>query len=228
MNATPLAGPVSATLEADLRTWVRRQGVVVWLDQSGHYTTFVDHLKLAHDAGTLPYAVRAFRGSHLDLMLALDGLAAGTEKVPLVIHLPGFNEESVRATPLFEVYAAGVRYRKALDTLVTEAAAGRVRPDQIASFKAQPDMSLAGADAWLSALLDAAEGRLGAQLRAMKPTAVFDDLLTGGSIANRVGHLDDEEAIWERLAVWIGLPSSWRDTTLPPSRWKSTNSSASC
>ena len=113
------------------------------------------------------------------LMMALEGIAGGTEKVPLVIHLPGFNEETVRNTPLFELYAAGVRYRKALDTLVTEAAAGRVRPDQIDSFKAQPDMTLAGADAWLGALLDNAEGGLAAQLRAMKPAAVFDDLLTG-------------------------------------------------
>jgi hypothetical protein len=213
-----LGGPVSAALEADLRTWVRRQGVVVWLDQGGHYTDFVDRLKVARAAGTLPYEVRAFRGSHLALMMALDGVAAGTEKVPLVIHLPGFTEETVRTSPMFEIYAAGVRYRKALDTLVTEAAVGRVRPDQILSFKAQPEMTLAGADAWLSALLNDVEGGIAAQLRAMKPTAVFDDLLTGGFVATRVGHLEDEEALWERLAAWIGLPGSWRDTTLPPSR----------
>ncbi|MCA9694416.1 MAG: PglZ domain-containing protein, partial [Myxococcales bacterium] len=149
---------------------------------------------------------------------ALDGLAAGTEKVPLVLHLPGFTEETVRDTPHFELYAAGVRYRKALDTLVTDAAAGRVRPDQLASFKAQPDLTLEGADAWLSALLDDAEGGLSAQLRAMKPSAVFDDLLAGGFVAQRIGLPEDEDALWERLAVWVGLPSSWRDTTLPPSR----------
>ncbi|USQ82558.1 BREX-6 system phosphatase PglZ [Streptomyces phaeoluteigriseus] len=209
---------MSESLEADLRSWVRRQGVVVWLDQAGHYGGFVDRLQVLCDAGALPYEVRAFRGSHLALMMALDGAAAGTERVPLVIHLPGFTEETVRQTPLFELYAAGVRYRKALDTLVTEAAAGRVRPDQIASFKAQPDMTLAGADAWLSALLDDAEEGIGAQLQAMKPTAVFDDLLTGGCLAGRIGKLDDEDALWERFGVWVGLPGFWRDTTLPPSR----------
>lgn len=213
-----LGGPVSAALEADLRSWVRRQGVVVWLDQGGHYTGFVDRLKAAREAGALPYDVRAFRGSHLALMMALEGIAGGTEKVPLVIHLPGFNEETVRNTPLFELYAAGVRYRKALDTLVTEAAAGRVRPDQIDSFRAQPDMTLAGADAWLGALLDNAEGGLAAQLRAMNPTAVFDDLLTGGFVAGHISQLDDEDMLWERLAAWTGLPASWRDTALPPSR----------
>lgn len=213
-----LGGPVSVVLEADLRAWVRRQGVVVWLDQGGHYSDFVDRLTVARAAGTLPYEVRAFRGSHLALMMALDGVAAGSEKVPLVIHFPGFTEETIRTTPFFEVYAAGVRYRKGLDTLVTEAAAGRVRPDQIALFKEQSDMTLAGADAWLSALLNNVEGRLSAQLRAMKPTAVIDDLLTGGFVATRVGQLEDEEALWERLTAWLGLPSSWRNTTLPHSR----------
>jgi hypothetical protein len=209
---------VSAILEADLRSWVRRRGVVVWLDQAGQYGEFVDRLQTLRNAGTLPYEVHAFRGSHLALMMALDGVAAGTEKVPLVIHLPGFTEETVRQTPLFELYAAGVRYRKALDTLITEAAAGRVRPDQIASFKAQQDMTLAGADAWLSALLDDTEGGFPAQLRAMKPTEVFDDLLTAGFVAGRVGRLDDEDSLWERLSAWVGLPGYWRDTTLPPSR----------
>ena len=217
-----LGGPVSAALEADLRAWVRRHGIVVWLDLDDHYTDFVDHLQAARDEGALPYEVRAFRGSHLALMMRLEGVAGGTEKVPLVIHLPGFNEETVRNTPLFELYAAGVRYRKALDTLVTEAAAGRVRPDQIASFKTQPDMTLAGADAWLSAHLNDAEGGIAAQLRAMEPTAVFDDLLTGGFVAGRVaqplGQPGDEDALWERLAAWTGLPGTWRDTTLPPSR----------
>ncbi|MFE9690852.1 BREX-6 system phosphatase PglZ [Micromonospora sp. NPDC005806] len=217
-SAAGLGGPVSASLEADLRSWVRRQGVVVWLDHAGHYGGFVDRLRALRASGALPYEVHAFRGSHLSLMMALDGVAAGTEKVPLVIHLPGFTEETVRSTPLYELYAAGVRYRKALDTLITEAAAGRVRPDQIASFKAQPDMTLAGADAWLSALLDDAEGGIAAQLRTMRPTAVFDDLLTGGFVAERIGQLDDEDALWERLAAWVGLPGYWRDTTLPPSR----------
>jgi PglZ domain len=217
-SATGLSGPVSAALEADLRSWVRRHGIVVWLDQAGTYSEFVERLQALRAVGALPYQVQAFRGSHLALMLALDGVAAGTEKAPLVIHLPGFTEETVRQTPLFELYAAGVRYRKALDTLVTEAASGQVRPDQIDSFRAQPGMTLAGADAWLSALLDGAEGGIGAQLRAMSPTAALDDLLTGGIIAGRIGELDAEDALWERFAAWIGLPSFWRDATLPPSR----------
>ena len=211
-------GPVSACLEADLRAWVRRQGVVIWLDQAGHYREFVDQLTSLHESGSLPYRVHAFRGSYLSLMLALDGVAAGTEKVPLVVHLPGFTEETVRNSPLFELYAAGARYRKALDTLVTDAAAGRVRPDQIASFKEQPDMTLAGADTWLNSYLDHTGGGLAEQLRAMKLPTLIDDLLGGGSVAARIGQFDDENLLWGRLAAEIGLPGDWRDAMLPPTR----------
>jgi hypothetical protein len=217
-SAVAVVGSVSACLEADLRAWVRRHGLVVWLDQAGHYNEFVDRLVAIHDSVALPYGVHAFRGSYLSLMLAFDGVAAGTEKVPLVVHLPGFTEETVRSTPLFELYAAGTRYRKALDTLVTEAAAGLVRPDQIASFKEQPGMTLAGADAWLDAHLDHIGGGVAGQLRAMKLTAVFDDLLGAGFVAGRIEQFDDENILWERLAVEIGLPSDWRDAMLPPTR----------
>jgi hypothetical protein len=219
-GSTTFGGPVSAALEADLRTWVRRQGVVVWLDQAGHYTGFVDRLVAARKEGNLPYEVRAYRGSHLALMLALDGLAAGTEKVPLVIHMPGFTEDSVRNTPIFELYSAGVRYRKALDTAVTEAAAGRVRPDAIAAFRVSGS-SLDEADAWLAGLLqdmDDVEGGFGSQLRAMKPAAMFDDLLGSGLVSARITASEaDANALWDRLFAWFGLPVAWRETALPAS-----------
>lgn len=217
-SGSGLGGPVSAALEADLRSRVRRHGIVVWLDQAGVYGEFVERLQGLRASGTLPYQVLAFQGSHLELMVALDGVAAGTEKPRLVIHLPGFTEETVRRTPVFELYAAGVRYRKALDTLVTETASGQVRPDQIEAFTSQQGMTLAGADRWLSALLGGGEGGLEAQLRAMSPEAALDDLLTDGAIAKRVGETDAADALWERFAAWTGLPASWRETTLPPSR----------
>lgn len=209
-----IGGSVSAALEAELRTTVRRQGIVCWLDPHGHYTGFVDRLIAARESGELPYDVRAFRGSHLELMASLEGLASAADKVPLLIHLPGFTEESVRQTPLYELYAAGVRYRKALDTLITEAAAGLVRPDRIVAFIGQPALTLDAADVWLAARADD-DGGGAAELRSMRPAAFFDDLLAGGSVAAHLGASGTEEAIWERLAVLIGLPASWRDATLP-------------
>ncbi|MBK1717209.1 BREX-6 system phosphatase PglZ [Thiocystis violacea] len=208
-------GPVSSALEAEVRTWVRRHGIVVWLDLDDHYSAFVDRLAALHEAGGLPYEVRAYRGSYLALMLALEGVAEGAERVPLLLHLPGLTEESVRETPLYEFYVAGTRYRKALDTLITEAATGQVRPDQIAAFKTQPVMTLAGADLWLAALLDEDAGEFVAALRAMAPTAVFDDLLGTGFIAGHFGRPDAEAALWTHWRVWTGLPATWRETTLP-------------
>ena len=150
MTTDASLGPVSAALEADLRTWVRRHGVVVWLDGPGHFADFVARLEAARAAGDLPYDVKAFHGSHLETLLDLEGLADGADRTPLVLHLPGFNETSVAATPLYELYSAGVRYRKRLDTLVTDAASGHVRPEQIAEFVATPDLTLALADQWLA------------------------------------------------------------------------------
>lgn len=224
-------GPVSAALEAELRTAVRRHGIVVWLDLDAHYSSFVDRLAALAEAGSLPYAVRRFRGSHLALMMALEGLAGRAETAPLVIHLPGFNEDTVKETPLYELYAAGVRFRKALDTLVTEAAAGRVAPDSVTAFTEQPGLSLENADTWLAGVLSgvlaaelAAElatehqggdGGLAAQLRGMRPTAVLDDLLAGGLELSGLEQPGAEDSLWRQWTAWIALPATWRQTTLP-------------
>ncbi len=214
MTTTEL-GPVSATLEADLRTTVRKHGIVLWLDLDHHYSDFVDRLMAMRDDGSIPYDIRAFRGSHLELLLALEPLESGVEKTPLVVHLPGFNEETVRETPLLEFYFAGIRYRKGLDTLVNDAAGARVRPEQIKAFRDRGTYTLAEADAWLADLLADRDGGLGAQLRALSLPAVLDDLLGGGFVATRVVADENRGVLWERFNAWTGLPESWRDEVLP-------------
>jgi hypothetical protein len=209
-------GPVSAILEEELRTWVRRHGVVLWLDRDEHFTAFVDGLAQRRTADDLPYAVHAWRGSHLALMMQLERTAAGVDRSHVLIHLPGFNEEAVKQTPLFELYAAGVRFRKKLSTLVTEAAAGRVKPDQIEAYIHQGTLSLEGADAWLATLLDdGEEGGLAAQLRAMKPGALLDDLLDAGYVAGRLRAPQARDVLWAQLGAWTGLSVAWRDAALP-------------
>lgn len=210
-----LGGPVSVALEADLRTWVRKHGVVVWLDKDAHYTAFVDRLIAARAAGELSYPVHAWRGSHLQLMLALDGVASGSERTSLVVHLPGFTEEDVRQSPLYELYAAGARYRKSLDTLIGEAAAGQVRPEQIAAVRAQAGLGLEGADAWLAAQMDQVAGGFASQLRSMSPLALIDDLLSPRSVVDRSGELADRSTLWEHLSTILGLPAEWRAAALP-------------
>lgn len=210
----PPLGPVSASIEADLRTWVQRHGIVLWLDADGHYTDLVARLAEARDHGELPYDVVGFRGSQLEVMLRLEPLTGGVLKKPVVLHLPGFTEAAIRDTPLLELYLAGVRYRRALDTAITEAAAGRVRPEQIEAFKATSPLTLARADAWLHAHLSDDDGGLVSTLRHMSLAAIVDDLLAGGQLAKKA--IDDEALplLRAHLAAACGLPEDWRDDLL--------------
>ncbi len=210
-----IGGPVSVALEASLRHRVQQQGVVLWLDTNDDYSGFVDRLQAERAAGRLPYEVCAYRGSYLELMLQLEGQVGGVEKSHLVVHLPGLNRQSVKNTPLLELYRAGKEYQKKLDRLITDAAGGRVPPQQIDAFKAHGGLSLDSADGWLAALLDDSSGGLSAQLRAMSLGAVVDDLLSGGFVASRLVSPDDEAVIWDRLDAWTGLHESWREVSLP-------------
>lgn len=210
-------GPVSEFLEAELRTTVLRRGVVFWLDGDGHYSAFVDRLREARAGGALPYLVYGYRGSHLSLMLALEGIAAGADPVPLLIHLPGFNEETVRETPCLELYASGTPYRKALAMLVSDAAAGRVSPEEIAVIQARPGLTLEEADAWLAGLVKDGGPEVGAELRALSPAALIEDLLGGHRVSGRLHRSGVVEALWQALSVRMGLSKVWKDATLPPS-----------
>ena len=198
-------GPVSAVLEAELRAKTRRHGIVVWLDPDAHYASFVDRLITQRSENRLPYPVQTYRGSFLELMLELEPLANGVDRPPLLIHLPGFNQETIKGTPLLELYEAGTCFMKNLDTLITDAAAGRVRPEQIAAFRASGRGTLGNADAWLTAMLSVQEGVLGGQLRDVSLSALVDDLLNGGLIANQLSQPGNQNAVWQYLATMTGL-----------------------
>lgn len=211
-------GPVSSALEADLRGWIQKHGVVVWLDLDGHYDDFVDALAARRADKDLPYDVFAYRGSHLALMLALEGVAGGAHRPPMVIHLPGFTEDRVRETPLLELYLAGARYRKALPTLVEEAAGNRVPVEQVRAFVSEGALTLAGADAWLEAQLTSGRDGIEKQLQAMAPTALLDDLLAGGFFSKAVADPANAEAVWRQLATWTAAPEAWRELVLSRSK----------
>ncbi len=213
--AQRVGGPVSQALEAELAEKVRRHGLVVWLDSQKHYVGFVERLKAARAAGALKYDVRAFAGSYLELMLALDDVAQGAEKPRLLVYLPGLTRDSVRTTPAYELYAAGTTHLKALDTLVAEAAAGKAAPHHIEAFAARGDLTLDAADGWLDTLLASQSDGLRARLRVMRPTAVLDDLLDGGDLAAAGA---GDPALWAQLTAWLGLPSDWHHTVSPEAK----------
>ena len=202
--------PVSDHLVAELQEYARQHGLVVWLDKEGLYTDLTDDLERQHAGGSFPFPVVGFRGSYLDAMMRLERLFDTVDPIPLILHLPGHNEETVRSTPLLELYRPGRRFRKGLDTLVADAAGGRVRPEEIRDFLESGPVDLAAADAWLAHRLDQPAGGLADVLSLMAPGAVLDDLLGSGHIADRLADAPDREALWAWLEVRLGIDAEWR------------------
>ncbi len=207
-------GPVSEVLEAELRKNVRHHGIVIWLDADGRYQSFVDRLALARRRGALPYEVRGFHGSFLELMLELAPLSSGTDRDHVVVHLPGFNKQTVKDTPLLELFRAGYCFEKALDTLVGQAAARRVPPNRVEALVARADLSLEAADAWLTEQLDRPQGGVGALLTAVSAPALLDDLLHHRALVAKLG--GDYAPVFAHLEAELGLPADWVDRTFRP------------
>ena len=214
---TAADAPVSTALEQDLRAVVTRKHLVLWLDAAGHYTPFVDHLIAQRTAGALPYEVKAFRGSHLELMLALEHAASGVNEPALVVHLPRFNEDTVAQSPMLELYRAGHCYRKALPTLVKDAAAGIATPEDIDALVRQPDLTLAHADRWLANLAASSEDGTRGQLRLLSLPALVDALRTPGKGLARAVDEDraTRPAVWQHLRATTGITDEWREAMRP-------------
>ena len=202
-----MSGPVSKALEADLREQARQHGILVWLDKEGNYTTFADALGERADRGEFAIPIRRFRGSYLELMLALEGVADGITRTPLIVHVPGHTEESIALTPLFEIYSAGRRYRRALATAVREAALGIASQEATETFLGT-DVTVEAADTWLAGLRDARDGRE-RDLSPLSPEALFEALLPTGSLAIEAGDPALARAVRRRAAATLGVDETW-------------------
>ena len=201
---------VSAALLAELANAVRRHGLVAWLDRHGHYTAFVDELIRQHHAGELAFPVLAYRGSFLELMLGLERYGNGLDRDALLIHLPGYETHNVRHTPVLEQYEAAHPFRKALETLVVEAAAGRVGPEEIKRFAATPGLTLAQADAWLAGHTSGPRTGVGQRLAALDPKQLVDGLLGEDRALLRELGPQDVPELAAHLERTVGLDAAWR------------------
>lgn len=202
---------VSRALEHEVLNELRRQGIVVWLDKDASYTTFVDALALRSAEGSFPFPVVGFRGSFLELVFQLENYGSGLDKQPLLIHMPGYNEESIRQTPLLELYAAGVRFRKALDTLIREAAAARVAPAEVEKFVATRP-TLEQADAWLTSAVSQSTFGLAAALDEFGPKLLAEALAQPSSaLALRVTAPEEVQALKSYLHKLTGMDAAWVD-----------------
>ncbi|PRQ05137.1 BREX-6 system phosphatase PglZ [Enhygromyxa salina] len=199
----PVSAKFCEVLEADIGS---RQ-LVVLLDVRRHYTELVDALR---EAGGWVAPVLAHRGSYLELMVELEHHAGSIDPSPVLVHLPGDIE--VTKTPMLEIAKAGKMLRKALDTLVREAAIGKVTPDQVEAFLAEQgdDLSLANADAWMAAKVSAASGELTGTLQAMSLTGLATALLDPSSpLVKSLASPAELGPIWHHLASHLGLPDDW-------------------
>src|SRR5690606_17697009 len=140
--------PASDRLESELKREIKQKGLVVWLDVDANYVEFAEGLAARSDEGSFPFPVLRFDGSFLELMLKLEKFGNGLHPEKVLIHMPGFNEQSIAETPLYELFKAGKRHRKALDTLLEEACVGIVRPEKGVEFRATKP-TLEEADLWL-------------------------------------------------------------------------------
>lgn len=143
-------GPLTTQLESELSSQLRNHSLVIWLDKDGHYTDYVNQLAERRSQGDFFAPVVAFRGSYLEMMLALEPYGNQVTPDILLIHMPGHTEDTIRKTPLLELYRAGYRYRKALDTLVRETAAGKVGPREVDNYLSRETIGLSDAEQWLA------------------------------------------------------------------------------
>lgn len=215
-------GIVSTYLEAEITKRIISQGIVVWLDKEGHYARFVDDLAKRHADGDFAYPVFGYRGSFLELMLQLESHANGLDPEQMLIHLPGYGTSAgLLETPLLELYRAGTQYIKALPTLVSEAAAGRVTPGELETFLQTDGFSLERADAWLAADRPERQTGFAVQLEARGLPGVIDSLFEQEK-KNQALRLAIPDHAAEELAAYFLRHTGMEDAWLVHTRGRAT------
>lgn len=196
---------MSQALEAELRELARAYGIVVWLDAEGSYTAFADALADRVVKGQFTIPVRRFRGSYLEAMFALENDL--DQRLPLIVHVPGHNKDSIKQSPLLEVYSAGRAHERNLATVVRQAALGLASSDAIERFLAG-EVTVELADAWLASLREVRDGAE-RDLSPLSPEALFDALLPGGSLASDARDPALARSVRRRAATTLGTDDAW-------------------
>ena len=216
MTETLGTGPLEHALLEEIGDALRQHGVVFWLDKYGHYTGLVDRMAKASAVGELGYPVVPFRGSYLQAMLALEPYGSELQPERLLIHMPGHDEASVRKTPLLELYEIGHRYRKALSTLVEQAATGLLAPADVRELAARPDLTLELAETVLAERLGERSEGLDKTLERMELAQVAESVLLGNSgLVMSVRSVADFVALRGYLHRQTGYDAAWVERVMP-------------
>lgn len=206
---TPVASstPASTLLAAEVAKRVRERGLVVWIDAEGQFTDLVDGL--ATGAFAFSYPVVPFRGSYLELMLALEPYNGGLLPEHVLVHLPRLNKDTVAETPVFELFKAGKVFEKNLVSLVREAAVGVATPGEVDAFVRSPDLALKAADRWLDDLRAQPRDHVTVLIEGLG----LDDVAIGLAVGDKrlAAHLPQAgPAFLAFLEKGLGLDAAWR------------------
>lgn len=198
----PPDAPVSRALERELRAKLNSGGLQVWLDKDAYYSAFVARLREAANEGAFDPVV-TYGGSFLEMLGELEGKTAQATQCPmLLIHLPGFNDDEVRHTPVLTYYLAGKQYQRKLETLVENAASGLVDPDAIQHYIENDLSTLEAADLWLADRLS----EQGDQLKALDLIEIWERL---AGFKDREALGEDPESIRTHLRVRVAMDTTW-------------------
>lgn len=204
-------GIVTDAIEHQVLSELRRHGIVIWLDRDASYSAYVDQLVVRRRSNDFPFPVAAFRGSFLELLFRLEPHGSSQDRQPLLIHMPGFNEESIRKTPVLELYEPGYRFRKSLDTLVREAGASRVAPSEVDAFLAK-NPTLEAADRWISTAVSQSAIGLGVVLNEIGRAMVSEALAKADSaLRQRVTADEEAKTLRNYLYALTGMDDAWCD-----------------
>jgi hypothetical protein len=216
MTATLTTGPLERALLEEVEDQLRQHGIVFWLDKSGHYTGLVDRMAKARAAGELAYPVVPVRGSYLEAMLALEPYGSELQRERLLVHMPGHDESSVRATPLLELYEMGTRYRKSLKALVEQAATGTLAPSDVRELAGRADLTLELAETVLAERLGARSEGLDKTFERLDVAQVIESVLGMSGLVMSVRTPADFAALRAYLHRQTGYEAAWAERTVGP------------
>jgi hypothetical protein len=200
--------PVSHLLGRELKRVIKERGFVIWLDADDNYSKFVDGLKARAASGGFPFPVFRFDGSFLELMLDLEKYGNGLHPEKVLVHMPGYNEQTISETPLYELFKAGKRYRKALDTLIEEACVGLVLPEEGKAFR-ETKPSLEEADRWLVSARAGEKDLFLVGLENYSPEAATELLSPTSRLSEDLKQTRNVEQFLEYMGRAVGLPATW-------------------
>ncbi len=192
-------------LQSQVEEVLRQRGVVIWLDREGHYKEFVDGLAYRRRQGKFFAPVVSFRGSFLQTLFDMEPYLGGLDPEPLLIHVPGHTDQTIRTTPLLEAYKAGRRFERSLDTLVREAAAGQASPEATEEFLQSTELTLERAENWLSE-----QGGEVSGFDSLKPEWVLEKMLSG-EMQSEVETPAKLQALREYLARHTGFSGEFEE-----------------